>query len=68
MSDRDIYTLPEFDEIVDTGGFIDYDGCGVFLDADKNEIPDPHGRPCIPPSELRKHLVDGACYVEWFNK
>jgi len=60
----DLFTIREFIEYCDIGGFIDYDGFGHLATADKESTVD------IIPSEVRKTITlnPWATHVLWFNR
>lgn len=59
-----IYSFDEFYSIVKTGGFIDYDGSGEFIDEDGNKIAHIHCN-C---DWLVNNKPDNCNYVMWYNK
>ena len=58
-----IMVLDDFIQEVETGGFVDYDGSGVFLDSDGNR----HEYIRCNAKWLKAHQSDYK-YVLWFNK
>ena len=62
-SDDDVYPLNVFIGICKSGGFIDYDGFGVYaIEGQKSDIE-------IYPSDVQKGNVrDDFTYVVWYNR
>ena len=58
------YPIDDFIDDVNGGGYIDYDGTAVLLDADGNRIK--YG--CCDVRFLEDAKAEGAVYVAWFNK
>ena len=60
----DLFTIPEFLECCDSGGFIDYDGFGHLATVDKESNIE------IIPSKRRKTISQypWASHVMWFNR
>jgi len=62
-SDDDIYTLQEFIAICKDGGFIDYDGFGVYAFEDKKTDIE------IYPSDIKNGNVrNDFTHVVWYNR
>lgn len=59
--DTDIYTIEEFTECVEIGGFNDYDGCGCAAKDGKKT-----GRSYYP-SEIDE-IPEDATHIVWYNK
>lgn len=60
--EEDVYTIEEFKELVNSGGFIDYDGYGYPVRdkmADESIV--------IQPSRLEK-IPQDATHIVWFNR
>ena len=55
----DCFTVEEFCEVVDCGGFNSYDGDGIFVDENGNELSGVWED---------KEIPENAKYVLWFNK
>lgn len=61
--DDDIYTVQEFREAVEGGGFIDYDGFGTpAKDGKKADHPDHWIRPSL------MNIPPDATHVVWYNR
>ena len=62
-SDNDVYTIMEFNENCECGGFIDYDGFGYPV---KEGKADP--TISVYPSTRHKVIPKDATHVMWFNR
>jgi hypothetical protein len=59
----DVYTIEEFEEYVDSGAFIDYDG---FRYPVKDSLCDPEI--IIKPSSFKEILPEDATHIVWYNR
>jgi len=61
--DDDIYTIKQFIDMCKGGGFIDYDGFGVYAFEDKKS--DIH----VYPSDVQKGIIrNDFTHVVWYNR
>lgn len=61
--DDDVYTIAEFLENVESGGFIDYDGHGHPV---KDKMA--NSSIIIKPSKCPQCIPDDATHIVWYNK
>lgn len=62
LSEDEIYTREEFEELVDCGAFIPYDGIGYFHDGeDETEVS-------VWDETLTPEDVEKYPYVCWYNR
>lgn len=59
-----ILTYEEYKLNVELGGFIDYDGYGVYLDDDLNEVENSG---VVLPSQIEKFNKNFK-WIKWFNR
>lgn len=59
----DLLTMEEFLSMVEVGGFIDYDGYGMYA------LEDKQSNKKIRPSDVKKgQLLHGFTHVMWYNR
>lgn len=59
----DVYTIEEFREYCESGGFVDYDGYGHPV---KDEMCDPDI--FVSPSSYAKDIPADATHIVWYNR
>lgn len=62
LDEDDVYTVQEFKDCCEDGGFIDYDGYGHPVRDNKSD-----NSIYIKPSELQ-NIPDDATHIVWFNR
>lgn len=60
----DCYTISDFIDTVESGGFMDYDGSGEFVD----KTGEPLGRIRCNAEWLRYNTPKDATFIMWYNK
>lgn len=58
----DVYTVEEFNDMCESGGFIDYDGYG-------HPVKDSMANPSIWVKPSKRHLIPSdATHIVWYNR
>lgn len=61
----DIYSFDDFSDCVECGGFIDYDGQGIFID---NNTGERLKAVRCNVDWLKKNKPENSDYIMWFNR
>ena len=73
IDDDDVYTLDEWIGMVESGGFIDYDGMGDYaLNGEKASLKSSVANrfdPWVYPSDVKKGKIDRRfTHIIWYNR